>query len=149
MKNKYQVIVGNIGTVHEGNNRVVALNCFHEYRLLSISESGRACGESVTLMSNGEPIQEHEGWMQLFHNYSEDETRYLLSTRRREDRKDKCPHCDGTPVGSGNEVKTETYDDGKDVRYKKRMSCGSCGLIWYDILRIVGIEVVSGGTRSE
>ena len=56
-----QVIVGNIGTVYDGPYGVDADRAFHEYREQSRSGYGRAGGESVTLMCNGEILREHYG----------------------------------------------------------------------------------------
>ena len=56
----YSVIVGNIGYVHEGTNPVAARKEFGEYRTLSKQGYGRAAGEPVTLMKDGEPVLEYE-----------------------------------------------------------------------------------------
>jgi hypothetical protein len=57
----YEVVVGNIGYVHRGNNPVEANRHFSEYRTLSRDNYGRAAGEPVVLMKDGEPIREYEG----------------------------------------------------------------------------------------
>jgi hypothetical protein len=57
----YEVIVGNIGTVYGGVSKAAALKKYTTYVRQSKSESGRAGGEDVTLMSDGEPIKEHYG----------------------------------------------------------------------------------------
>lgn len=58
---EYTVIVGNIGTAYNGTSRKVAENTFDEYVLQSERNIGRAAGESVTLMMDGEVIREHLG----------------------------------------------------------------------------------------
>lgn len=57
---KYQVIVGNIGTVYSGNDDVEACKIFGEYVEQSESGIGRAGNESVTLMDNDEIALEHD-----------------------------------------------------------------------------------------
>lgn len=61
MKNSYEVIVGNIGTTHQGNNLKEALKVFAEYKNQSIQNYGRASGEDVTLWINSEPTKEFFG----------------------------------------------------------------------------------------
>ena len=56
---KYQVIVGNIGTAHDGNNKKVALKHYKEYVHISKEPYGRASGEQVSLVMNGEPIMDY------------------------------------------------------------------------------------------
>jgi hypothetical protein len=58
---KYQVIVGNIGMVYDGNNPVEASRTYGEYKSQSESGVGRAGCEDVTLLENGEPKYEHIG----------------------------------------------------------------------------------------
>ena len=57
----YEVLVSNIGTVHRGSNRKAADAVFALYRGQSKSGRGRAGGEDVTLLANGEPVREHQG----------------------------------------------------------------------------------------
>jgi hypothetical protein len=57
----FQVIVGNIGTVYDGNNFMQASCKFSEYVKQSKTGYGRAGGEDVTLMHWGEPRKEHAG----------------------------------------------------------------------------------------
>lgn len=59
--NSYEVIVGNIGCVYHGDSLRMARRCFSEYMRKSKAGYGRAGGESVTLMRDGEPIKEHIG----------------------------------------------------------------------------------------
>lgn len=58
---RYQVIVGNIGTVFDGDNPVDANKSYGEYKRLSESGYGRAGGEDVYLMKDGELKYEHTG----------------------------------------------------------------------------------------
>ena len=58
---QWQVIVGNIGTVFDGTREITARVEYKNYVTLSKSGNGRAGGESVTLMKNGEPVAEHPG----------------------------------------------------------------------------------------
>lgn len=61
MKHLYEVIVGNIGTVHSGPNKKEALRVYRMYRQHSLDEYGRAANESVTLMCGERIIAEHDG----------------------------------------------------------------------------------------
>ena len=56
---KYQLIVGNIGTVLETEDEPTASENYSAYVQISQSTHGRASGEQVTLMMNGEPIMEY------------------------------------------------------------------------------------------
>ena len=58
---KYEVIVGNIGTVYSGSSNLEASKVYASYVKDSKAGYGRAGGESVTLMHNGEPEREHLG----------------------------------------------------------------------------------------
>jgi hypothetical protein len=58
---QYKVIVGNIGTVCRTNSRMAAVERYGDYVLQSTIGYGRAAGEPVTLMRDGEPIKEHFG----------------------------------------------------------------------------------------
>ncbi len=59
MKNNYEVIVGNIGSVHQGCNLKVAERKYRAYVKDSKSGIGRAGNESVVLFNNAEPIIEY------------------------------------------------------------------------------------------
>ena len=61
MKNKYTVIVGNLGTVYVGSNLVGAKEAFREYKNQSKNKYGRVAGESVVMMKNGELKKEFIG----------------------------------------------------------------------------------------
>jgi hypothetical protein len=53
------VIVGNIGTVYSGSNRAIAILLFIDYVAASKGGVGRAGDEDVTLMEDGEVLQEY------------------------------------------------------------------------------------------
>lgn len=57
----YEVICGNIGQVHSGNNPSDANDMYDEFVRQSKANSGRAAGESVYLMEDGEIIAEYHG----------------------------------------------------------------------------------------
>jgi hypothetical protein len=59
-KAKFQVVVGSIGTIPFETLKA-ATACFDEYVEQSQSGRGRAAGESVTLMVDGEPTKEFFG----------------------------------------------------------------------------------------
>jgi hypothetical protein len=59
MKDRYEVIVGNIGRVHEGSAKTEALRHFNAYVRQSKAGYGRAGGEEVALLKDGEIIREH------------------------------------------------------------------------------------------
>lgn len=58
---QYQVIVSNVGTVYTGTSRAMAYHEWDTYRKASQAQYGRIAGESVTLMSDGEIIEEYQG----------------------------------------------------------------------------------------
>ncbi len=58
---KFQVVVGNIGTVYSGNNFMQASCSFDRYVKQSKLSSGRASGEDVTLLHNGDIRREYIG----------------------------------------------------------------------------------------
>jgi|SoimicmetaTmtLMB_FD_contig_31_10760223_length_454_multi_2_in_0_out_0_1 hypothetical protein len=55
----FEVIVGNIGLVYSGNNNMRAESKFSEYVKLAKADRGRAAGESVVLLHNGEIKREY------------------------------------------------------------------------------------------
>jgi len=57
----FQVIVGNIGMVHQSLDYDEAVKHYAEYIEQSRSGVGRAGGESVTLWQDGEPMREYIG----------------------------------------------------------------------------------------
>lgn len=60
--NDYQVIVSNLGAVHTGHNRRLAMREFIAWCAESSESTGRASHESVTLLCDGEPIRESCGY---------------------------------------------------------------------------------------
>ena len=59
MKNQYDLVVGNVGTVYTGTNGFEAIRDYNEYVRLSKDNYGRVGGEDVTLFKNGEPYKEY------------------------------------------------------------------------------------------
>ena len=59
--NRFEVIVGNIGSVYSGTSEISALLAYGEYVNQSTTNYGRAADESVILMVNDHPWLEHEG----------------------------------------------------------------------------------------
>lgn len=57
----FEVLVGNIGTVYSGPMLKEALEYYGEYRRQSKTGYGRAAGESVVLLQDGEIRKEHHG----------------------------------------------------------------------------------------
>ena len=53
---KYQVVVGNIGTVVDTDSRSEAVEAFDAYCADSDAPFGRAAGETVTMFKDGDPI---------------------------------------------------------------------------------------------
>jgi len=58
---KFEVFVGNIGLVFEGEHENNARRLFNSWAELSKHEHGRAAGENVTLFKDGDIIKEYEG----------------------------------------------------------------------------------------
>ena len=58
---KYKVYVGNLGLVHEGDDKDDAMISYNEYYLQSTLGYGRASHEDVTLMEDDEIIAEYFG----------------------------------------------------------------------------------------
>lgn len=59
VESKYEVIVGNIGTVYSGDNRNKAEKDYKDYVAQSKGGKGRAGGEDVILLIDGEPEKEY------------------------------------------------------------------------------------------
>jgi hypothetical protein len=57
----YEVIVGNVGTIYSGYSKAEALHRYDTYVEISESCVGRAGGESIVLMVDGDISKEHEG----------------------------------------------------------------------------------------
>lgn len=60
-KSKFQVVVGNIGTVYDGNNFMQAQSKYSSYVKLAKAPHGRASGENVTFFHNDEIRAEYIG----------------------------------------------------------------------------------------
>ena len=56
---RYEVIVGNVGTVYDGPRRHEAMTQYAQYVSRSQAGDGRAADEPVTLLKDGEIIREH------------------------------------------------------------------------------------------
>lgn len=61
MRNNYQVIVGNIGTVYSGGSKVIAFETFKEYVQQSKTAHMKVSGETVVLLRDGEIEKEFLG----------------------------------------------------------------------------------------
>lgn len=59
MKNNYQVYVGNIGKTYEGSNKNDALKDYNSWVQLSRIDHGKASGEGVVFMVNGDIVKEY------------------------------------------------------------------------------------------
>ena len=55
----FYVVVGNLGEVHRGPDKMAAELKFDHYVSLSVLGQGRAAGESVTLFKDDEIVSEH------------------------------------------------------------------------------------------
>lgn len=83
---RFEVIVGNVGTVYHGDDIEKARTIAATYIELSRGDSGRAAGESVTTLRDGAVIAEYIG-------------RNTLGQDDRDER--RCPMCGGfTWIGS-------------------------------------------------
>ena len=61
MANHYIVNVGNVGNAWAGTNGAEALRQYGQWKAASIADHGRASGEPVVLLRNGEPWHEFNG----------------------------------------------------------------------------------------
>lgn len=59
VKRFYEVIVGNVGKVHEGESKVQGIHSYGQWARKSKLGEGRAAHEVVTLYEDGEPIKEY------------------------------------------------------------------------------------------
>lgn len=55
----YEIIVGNLGSVHTGKNKKEALREYSAWVECSLSSYGRVAGEDVTLFADNDIIKEH------------------------------------------------------------------------------------------
>lgn len=60
---KYEVVVGNIGTVYRGANKRDAHVTYRFYVKEAKEHTGRAAGEDVTLFNHGEIVKQHIGYL--------------------------------------------------------------------------------------
>lgn len=58
-RNRYEVVVGNVGTVYDGKSKRDATSIYRDYCNISDMGRGRAGNEAVTLLHNGEIHSEH------------------------------------------------------------------------------------------
>lgn len=60
-KHKWEVVVGNIGTVYDGSNGFEATKEYNQYVRLSKDNYGRVAGESVILFRDDDVYKEYYG----------------------------------------------------------------------------------------
>ena len=60
INDRFEVTVGNLGTVYIGDGEAEAIAIFKEYAQMSLDNYGRVSGEPVTLSDEGEPMLEHQ-----------------------------------------------------------------------------------------
>lgn len=60
---RYEVVVGNVGTVLRTNNPIEARKTYGEYKRVSQQDHGRSSGEDVTILRDGDVMLEHIGWL--------------------------------------------------------------------------------------
>ena len=58
---RYEVVVGNVGTVVETEDSTAAQMVFDEYVQMSENGHGRASGESVVMLEDGDLVAEYIG----------------------------------------------------------------------------------------
>ena len=58
---RYEVIVGNVGTIYGGEEFAHASAVYRQGVQASKANYGRMAGEPVYLMQDGEPVDEYEG----------------------------------------------------------------------------------------
>ena len=56
---RYQVQVGNVGTVYDGPDSVEAYRCFYVFERQSKALYGRSAGEAVTMFKDDEIVKEY------------------------------------------------------------------------------------------
>lgn len=61
---RYEITVGNVGTVYRSEDKREAVALFGDYRRRSQGGVGSFAGEPVTLWCDGEPIREYAGTVQ-------------------------------------------------------------------------------------
>lgn len=58
---EYQVIVGNIGIIYDGDSYEDAITIYDDYVDASKHKNSRVAGENVTIMQDGDPMVEYFG----------------------------------------------------------------------------------------
>ncbi len=58
-QHRFQVIVGNIGTVVSSNNLLAAITVYWQYVQLALAPTGRASGEEVVFIYDGEIVGDY------------------------------------------------------------------------------------------
>jgi hypothetical protein len=58
---KHEIIVGNVGTVYDGDSAGQASKTYREYVQMSKDDCGRVAGESVTWTKDGDIYKEYVG----------------------------------------------------------------------------------------
>jgi hypothetical protein len=69
----YEVVVGNIGTVYKGASKKQAWKDYEDYIKQSKSERGRASGEDVTILLDGEIFRTNTGKIPTYQEAEESE----------------------------------------------------------------------------
>jgi len=141
---KYQVVVGNVGTVYDGTRKKEALALYKSNVSLSIHGYGRHKGESVTLLVDGEIEKEHEGYQRLYENTEYYSVESLVAHRRKED-PGLCPAC-AEETGAGTvfdlaKAQLVVYDKGRDHRVHVPRKCTKCGFEWNDVYQVSGAKL--------
>jgi hypothetical protein len=141
---KYQVVVGNVGTIYDGNRKREALTLYKSNVSLSVHGYGRHKGEAVTLLVDGEIDKEHEGYQHLYENGEPWELESVIAHRRAKD-PGFCPAC-GKEIGAGPladlaKARLVVYDDGRDHRIHIPRKCVECGFEWSDVYQIRGAKL--------
>jgi len=142
-RHRFSVVVGNIGTVYEGNFENVALVAYNDYVKLSRSAHGCAAGEAVVMYDDGEVAAEHCGYRWFFENHDDLEARTLLALWR-EESPGLCPICHGKCIPGRDwtgPAGLVTYNDDKDFRVHVSIRCTQCGFQWKDIMKTMGVTL--------
>lgn len=59
---RYEVIVGNVGTVYDGPSKREAQKKFALYKKQSHVRGSRVFNEDIIILRNGDIYKDHEGW---------------------------------------------------------------------------------------
>lgn len=113
---RYEVIVGNLGTVYSGPDRGEAFRRYRDYKSLSKRHEGRAADENVTIMRDGEPVLEYTSpenlWEGGAQSWLEHQINYVWNEEelRREFRNIATGHLDADTIQDI--YQSEMADDG-------------------------------------